>query len=156
MAAGTLSLNVAPFAALGPAFAIVSVYVIVDPASMFAGPALTSDTSATGVIAVLTVLELSARFGSDVPAGGDTEPVFDSGPLAGAVPEMVMTTLPPGGNTGTLPLTALPATPTDAGHTAPPLALPQLAVMPVIPAGTLSLNVAPFAALGPAFDIVSV
>ena len=46
----------------------------------------------------------------------------------------------------------LPDTPTVAGHCADPVIAPQIAVTPVIPTGTLSVNDAPDTSLGPAFD----
>ena len=52
--AGTLSLNVAPFAVLGPAFAIVSVYAIDAAALTLAGALLTIDTFASAARASLS------------------------------------------------------------------------------------------------------
>ena len=130
--------------------------MIVLAAFTVAGPLFTIATSAIGLTVVFTVEVLFGRFGSVAPTGAATFAVLASVPLVGAVPVMVMTTLPPEGNVGTLPLTRLPTTPTDPGHTAPPSGLPQLAAIPVTPAGTLSLNVAPLAELGPALAMVSV
>ena len=70
-------------------------------------------------------------------------------------PVIVIVTEPPEGKAGTLVLTLLPETFTVAGHSAPPVALAQLALTPVTPVGTLSLKVAPSAALGPALAITT-
>ena len=80
-------------------------------------------------------------FAIDPVADGETDPVI------------VITTDPPAGNVGTEPLTLLPLTVTDAGQTAPPLALAQLALTPLIADATASLNVDALAELGPAFVI---
>jgi hypothetical protein len=69
------------------------------------------------------------------------------------VPAIVIVILEPAGRFGMAPLTAFPATVTLAGQVAPPLALPQVAVMPEILAGTVSLKIALLAALGPALLI---
>ena len=67
----------------------------------------------------------------------------------------VIVTDPPAGRVGTLPDTLLPTT-VGVAQVAPPLGDPQLAVTPVIAAGTLSAQVVPSAALGPTFDTRSV
>ena len=67
----------------------------------------------------------------------------------------LIVTDPPAGKFGTLPETLLPAT-VGGAQVAPPIGDPQLAVTPVIAAGTLSAQVVPSAALGPAFDTTSV
>ena len=71
------------------------------------------------------------------------------------VPLIVIVTEPPTGSVAIVPLTVLPATLTEPGHTAPPVALPQLAVNPVIDAGTASENVVLLASEGPALPISS-
>ena len=111
--------------------------------------------SATVPTTVLTVDELFAVLGSVVPPGGLAVAVFASDPLADGETEplMVIVTLDPAGIVGTTPDTKFPAKPIEAGHTAPPVALAQLAAMPVTAAGTLSLNVAPDAGLGPSLRI---
>ena len=55
-----------------------------------------------------------------------------------------------------VPLTVLPVTSTDAGHSAPAPSLPQLAVTAPMEAGTASLKMVPPASDGPALLIVSV
>jgi hypothetical protein len=110
------------------------------------------------LIDVVTVLVLLPGTGSFVPAGGATVAVFDKGAFVAGevVPLIVMTSEPPDGKVGIVPLTMLPVTETTPGQTAPPVALPQVALAPVSDAGSGSLNVAPFAADGPALVIVSV
>ena len=76
-------------------------------------------------------------------------------PVPDTVPVIVITTLPPTGSAVTMPVTVLPATLT-APHAAPPLAPPQLAITPRTAAGTMSMNVAPSAIVGPALVIFSV
>ena len=106
-----------------------------------AGPVLTTPTSATGFTVVGVLLLLLPGLVSVTPAGTATVPVLMSAAaLAGAVPVMVMTTLPPGGSVGIVPLTLLPTTVTEPGHRAPPSGLPQFAPTPVMPAGTASLR----------------
>src|SRR5260221_597270 len=120
------------------------------PALTFAGPVLAtvkSATAATGLTVVLTVL--LAGVGSVVPAGGLAVAVLVSVPLAAVtVPLMVNVTLPPDGRVVTVLVTFCPATLT-VPQAAPPVAVPQVAVMLPIPTGTLSLKVAPSAADGP-------
>jgi hypothetical protein len=64
------------------------------------------------------------------------------------LPVIVNVTLPPLGKVVIVLVTLLPATFT-APQTALPVGVPQLAATAVTPAGTASLNVVPFAALGP-------
>jgi hypothetical protein len=92
--------------------------------------------SALDTTGVMTVLLLSPGVGSGV--GLVTVAVFvnDCAPN-GAVPLIVIVTEPPVGKVGTLPDTLLPAT-VGAAQVAPPLGEPQLAVTPVIAAGTAS------------------
>jgi len=98
---------------------------------------------------VVAVPVLFALFGSVVPAGGFAVALFVIDvPLVGALPVIVNVTLPPLGNVVIVLVTLLPATFT-VPHAAPPVGVPQLAATAVIPAGTASLNVVPFALLGP-------
>src|SRR5215216_2843433 len=101
--------------------------------------------------AMTDVLALLAPFGSPTPAGEATCALFVIVPAALAMPVIVITTEPPAGNAAIVLVTELPATMT-APHTAPPIAPPQVADTAVTPAGTSSENIAPFAALGPAFE----
>src|SRR5438270_912713 len=96
------------------------------------------------------VLELLAGVGSVTPVGGVTLAVLDRvlPLLAVTVPLMVKVTLPPEGSVVMLLLTAEPLTLT-VPHTAPPVGLPQLAVMLPMPAGSVSAKLAPSAAAGP-------
>jgi hypothetical protein len=66
------------------------------------------------------------------------------------VPLIAITTEPPAGKVGMLPLTLLPETFILAGHTAPPLALVQLALIALTEDGTKSEKVVSSAALTPA------
>jgi hypothetical protein len=70
-----------------------------------------------------------------------------------AVPETVIETVAPAGSVGIVLVTAFPAT-FIVPHAAPPEAPVQAAVTPVMAAGTLSEKLAPFAASGPALEIV--
>ena len=104
---------------------------------------------------VVAELEPLLGFGSSVPGGGDTVAVLVNVVAPLTVPVIVITTLPPTGSTGTVPLTELPETLT-APQAAPPAAPPQLAHTPLTTAGTLSMNVVPSAGLGPALVISTV
>jgi hypothetical protein len=109
------------------------------------------------VAAVL--LALLARFGSTTPVGGETFALLTMVPLAPlvTVPLMLKVTLLPAGNVGIKPVTLLPDIEIgELGQTAPPDALAQLALTPVIEVGIKSLKLAPFALLGPALVIVIV
>jgi hypothetical protein len=119
------------------------------------GAVFTIDTSAVGVMGVATVLLLLLGSGSLTPGGKPIVAVFVMVPVAPGetVPLIVIMTLPPDGKVGTPPLTLLPTTLIFVGQTAPAEALPQLAETPVIALGTISLNVVPFAADGPALLI---
>jgi hypothetical protein len=125
------------------------------PALTEVGANLTIFMSAMALTGVFVVELLSERSGSLTPAGGDTFAVLVMEPTAVplTVPAMVIVTLEPAGRLGMAPLTTFPATVTLAGQVAPPLALPQVAVMPEILAGTVSLKIALLAALGPALLI---
>jgi hypothetical protein len=160
---GTGSLNVVPLAASGPALLTTRVYTTAPPAVVFDVPVLIIDTLATAVAGVMLVttgpplvlVSLLARLGSVMPAGGVTLAVLETLPLAGAVPTTVMVTLPPAGKAGMVALTLLPAA-IDAGQVAPAVALPHVALTPVMLAGTLSVTIAPLAAPGPALLTVRV
>jgi hypothetical protein len=126
--------------------------VITPPALTDAGPYLATRMSATAATGVLVVDVLSAKSGSVTPAGGVILAVLVMAPFAVplTVPAIVMETLPPAGKLGINPLTELPTGEMPAGQVAPPIALAQLAVMPVTSLGTKSLKLALLAALGPA------
>jgi hypothetical protein len=121
----------------------------------FDGAVLTIETSAVGVTGVVTVLLLFVGSGSVMPGGKPIVAVLEIEPVAfgATTPLMVMITLAPAGSVGTLPLTVLPTMLTPAGQTAPLSAEPQTAETPEIALGTMSLNVVPFAAEGPALLI---
>ena len=108
---------------------------------------------------VVTELVLFVGIGSVTPGGGEMVTVLVTGPVAGAVPRIVMITLPPDGKRGIEPLTLLPVT---ARVIAAQALVPepddpvQLAVTPVRPAGKVSLKVAPSAALRPLLISVTV
>ena len=100
-------------------------------------------------------LELLLGFGSSVPGGGDTVAVLVNVVAPVTIPVIVITTLPPTGSTGTVPLTELPRRsprrrrrPRPRCRSSPPRRSR--------PRGTLSMNVAPSAGLGPALVITSV
>jgi hypothetical protein len=77
-------------------------------------------------------------FGSVVPAGARIFAVFVTMPDCGAVPDSVIVTVPVEGSVVTVLVTLFPTTFT-VPQTAPPVALPQLAVTPVTVEGTVSL-----------------
>jgi hypothetical protein len=128
---------------------------MLDPGVALLGAVFTIDTSAVGVTGVVTVLVLLLESGSLMPGGRPMVAVLVMVPVAlgETVPLIVMTTLPPEGKFGTLPLTLLPTTPMLLGQMAPTVAEPQLAETPVIALGTMSLKVVPLAVEGPALLI---
>lgn len=101
---------------------------------------------------VVTELVLLAGLLSTTPIGGEIVTVFTTGSVAGAVPRIVMITLPPDGKLGIVPL-MLPATSTSvmaAQALVPAPTVPvQTAVTPANPVWRASLKVAPFAAARP-------
>ena len=86
-----------------------------------AGPLLTMDRLATGVMVVVTLALLLAPFGSVTPAGAATLAVLVTLPDAGAVPVTVKVMLPPAGKVAMVALMLLPAA--MLGHTAAPVAV---------------------------------
>src|SRR3990172_94580 len=80
---GSTSVTVTPVAALGPAFATVSVYVRFCPASTGLGPVLVMEMSAEGLTVVDAVAVRSAESGSAV--GLHTIAVLFSVPTAEAL-----------------------------------------------------------------------
>ena len=115
---------------------------------------VTVNCGCSSVVVDVPVLLLPS--GSVVPVGGFAVALFTiDAPLVGAVPVIVIVTLPPDGSVVIVLVTTLPATFT-APHAAPPVGVPQLAPTPVTDAGTVSLNVVPFALLGPRFDTTTV
>jgi hypothetical protein len=116
-----------------------------------------ADRSTTGTTVVVT-LELFEGVGSVIPAGSAAEAVFVM--VLGAVPLTIPLTskvmVPLAGNVGTVALTVFPEILNPAGQIAPLVVLWQEASMLEIPAGTLSANVVPLAALGPALLRVTV
>jgi hypothetical protein len=131
--------------------------VITPPALTDAGPYFATRMSATAATGVLVVDVLSAKSRSVTPVGGVILAVLVMAPLAVplTVPAIVMETLPPAGKFGINPLTELPTGEMAAGQVAPPIALAQLAVMPVMSLGTKSVKLALLAALGPALLITT-
>ena len=123
-----------------------------------AGPVLVTTKSACALTAVETVALLLPGVGSLTPTGGVIEAELTIAALAPAatVPVTLKFKLPPAGINGNVADTALPDTPTTAGHVAPPVALTQLAPTPVMAIGTLSSKLAPVTALGPLFVTVNV
>ena len=122
---------------------------------------MTAISAANGGVPMLvvTVLVLLVGVGSVTPGGGVMVTVFVTGPVAGAVPRIVMMTLPPDGKRGIEPLTLLAVT---ARVMAAQALVPvpdepvHVAVTPVRPAGSVSLKVAPSAALRPLLIRVTV
>ena len=116
-----------------------------------AGPTLLIDKLATGFTVVDTSEKLLLLSGSLTPAAGLIVARLVITPVA--EPEtcavIVMTSAPPDGKVGILPLTVLPEMDSVAGHTAPPVALPQTAEPGVKLALRTSLKPVLFAALGP-------
>ena len=77
--------------------------------------------------------------GSVVPLGGAALAVLSTTAALAAVPVIVIVTLPPLGNVPTVPLTVWPATFGCVPHAAPPVGVPQVAVLIATVAGTLSV-----------------
>jgi hypothetical protein len=121
---------------------------MVPLALTLAGPLLVVTTSATGVMVVLTVDVLFADVGSVRPAGEVIVVELATAPDVVAVPCTITVHVPLLGHVATVPLTALPAT--DEVQVVPALGVVLTIVTPVRFAGTLSVNVAPLAASGPA------
>ena len=113
--------------------------------------AMSADSGGVPML-VVTELVLLPGVGSVTPGGGVMVTVLVTGPVAGAVPRIVMITLPPDGKLGIEPLTELAVT---ASAIAAQALVPvpedpvQAAVTPVRPAGKVSLKLAPLAALKP-------
>ena len=114
--------------------------------------------SATARIAVLLVLVLFAVLGSVMPPATLAVAVFVKLPVAEplTIPLIVISKLAPAGKLAIVPLTVLPETAILAGHSAPPVVVPQLAVIALMLPGSTSLKLVPLAALGPAFEINNV
>jgi hypothetical protein len=89
------------------------------------------------------------------PIGVIAVAALESVPVCGAVPEIVKVTDPPDGKVVIVLVTVLIDTIT-LPHAAPPVGVPQVAPMPVMPAGKVSLKLVPFAASGPALDTTTV
>src|SRR5215831_3580852 len=98
---------------------------------------------------VFAVLLLLPGVGSVTPAGGATVATFAIAPLTAAVPDSVRVTLPPLGSTGIASPACSCGTVGATGHTAPPVADPQLTVVALKFATAASVTTAPFAAAGP-------
>jgi hypothetical protein len=101
------------------------------------------------VMVVVAVLRLLFGVGSVTPAGGATVATFVIVPLSVAVPDTVSVTLPPRGSTGIANPACNCDTVGDAGHTAPPIAVPQLTVLGWKFGTAGTVTTAPFAAAGP-------
>jgi len=108
------------------------------------------------LIMVLALLLLLPGAGSLTADGGTTVATFLMVPLTAAVPLTVSVRLPPPGNVGIANPACSCATVGDGGHTAPPLAAPQLTALAVKFATAASVTTAPFAAAGPALLTTSV
>jgi hypothetical protein len=117
---------------------------------------LVTPRSATGTT-VVDALELLDGVGSTMFDGKLTVAVFNKvfGAVPLTLPVMVKVTEPFNGSVGTEAFTLFPDTEITVGQTAPFAAgiTLQVASTPVMPAGTLSIKLAPSAELGPAFVI---
>src|SRR5215831_17611379 len=105
---------------------------------------------------VFAVLLLLPGVGSVTPAGGATVATFEIVPLAAAVPDSVSVRLPPLGSTGIASPACSCGTVGDVGHTAPPIAFPQVTVLALKFATAGSVTTAPSAAAGPLLVTTSV
>jgi hypothetical protein len=128
-----------------------------DPGVALLGAVLRIETSAVGVIGVATVLVLLPGSGSLTPGGKPIVAVFEMVPVAFAAttPVMVISRLAPEASVGMDPEIVLPDTETAAGQLAPALALPQVALTPLMTEGTISLKVVKLALDGPALLILN-
>src|SRR5262245_12541225 len=108
------------------------------------------------IIVVLAVLLLLPGVGSVTPTGGATVATFVIVPFSVAVPDSVSVTLPPLGSTGMVNPACNCGTVGAAGHTAPPIAGPQLTVLALKFATAGSVTTAPFSADGPLLLTTSV
>ena len=109
-----------------------------------------------GMMGVFAVLRLLPGVGSVTPAGGVTVATFVIVPLTAAVPDSVNVTLPPLGSTGITNPACNCGIVGATGHTAPPLADPQVTVLAVKFATAGSVTTVPFAAAGPLLVTISV
>ena len=113
---------------------------------------LLSVSSTDGLSVSLSVAVLFARFGSVKPLGAVIVAVFESVPVAAAaiVAVTVYVSVPP---VGILTVSAILPLPLEACvvSTAPPVAT-TVYVSDAMPAGKVSVTVAPVTALGPAFE----
>ena len=105
---------------------------------------------------VFAVLLLLPGVGSVTPTGGATVATFVIVPLTAAVPDSVSVTLPPLGSTGIANPACNCGTVGATGHTAPPIAAPQVTEVAVKFATAGSVTTAPFAAAGPLLVTTSV
>ena len=108
------------------------------------------------ILLSFAVLLLLPGVGSVTPAGGATVATFAIVPLTAAVPDSVSVTLPPPGSVGIANPACNWGTVGASGHTAPPLAAPQLTVLAVKFATAGSVTTAPWAAAGPLLVTTSV
>jgi hypothetical protein len=151
---GRLSVTViVPLVASEPgAFETVMVYAPLVPTVKL--PACVFAITRSGArIEVLAEALLFPATGSVTPPGAATVAVLVVAPTPLAVPATVIETVPPAGSVGIVLVTPFPAT-FIAPHAAPPEAPVQSAVTLVMAPGTLSEKVAPFAASGPALEMV--
>src|SRR5437773_177024 len=107
------------------------------------------ERSAPGIKVSVSVAELLVGFGSVTPSGAATVAVLTRVPVADVltVPVRVYVTVPP---TGRFTVSLMLPDPFAMQLPPPAPTLPPLP--PSAAAGTVSVTVAPFAALGPAFD----
>ena len=93
--------------------------------------------------------------GSVTSAGAVTVAMLLIAPLADANPVRVSVTLPPLGSTGIANPACNCGTVGDTGHTAPPLAMPQLTPLTAKFGTAGSVTTAPFALAGPLLRTIS-
>ncbi len=146
---GSVSRNVAPSAALGPAFAITSFHWNRAPARPVAGPVLTSDRFADGVL--IGVVEVPVL----LPGTGSTSVtvVTEAALTSGVAPVYGVETSATIWTCADDPEAIVPSVQVT---TPAALAQPEDALWNVTPAGSVSDSVAPALALGPLFWIVIV
>jgi hypothetical protein len=120
------------------------------PARALLGPVLTIPTLATGVMAVISVLLLLVRSVSMVPVGAVINAVLLNVPVVpfATTPTTVKTMLPPAGMLGIDNEIALLLL-IPLGQIAPFVSLAQVIMSDPMAVGTVSVNIAFSAGLGP-------
>ena len=157
IAAGTVSVTVAPVTFEGPLLVTVTVYEMPEPGTSVADPSVfVTARSAWAPSVSVSVAELLPGVGSVVPPGTAALAVFTSEPVAEAetVPDTTYVATAPEFSETVVEI-EFPE-PDAAPHEPVPVVIEQVQVTPVTAAGTVSDTVAPATFDGPLFVTVTV